>query len=75
MTCSDPKGAEVVKSLINENLEKFLKRETDHNLSSIRASLNGLNLDLREVRTAKEDPNSTKVFCEATAYVTPNANI
>lgn len=66
VTCSDEAGLGMVKNLITEQTEKILKSEEyGFELSSVRASLNQLNLAITGVRTAKEDPNSTKVFCEA----------
>lgn len=65
VTCSDESGLGVVKTIITERAEKTLKNEYGFEVSSVRASLDALNIDITGIRTAKQDPNSTKVFCEA----------
>lgn len=75
IACSDPAGLKVVENSIAEAVENQMKKTTEFNLSHIRATLSSLNLSLKEIRTAREDPNSTKVFCEATAYLTPTPEL
>lgn len=67
--CSDPDGLSLIQGIVSEATEKAIKRETDEPLSSIRASVEGLGMSIADVRTAKTDPDSTKIFCEANLEV------
>lgn len=79
LSCSDKQGIELVKTSIAESIEKGFKKDAaalevlfgdTPNLSAIRASLNSLGLDIKDIRISKEDPNSTKVYCEGNLEVT-----
>lgn len=78
ITCSDEEGLSLIKQVITENLEQQLKnKDTGQTLSSIRSTINSLGFDFHGIRTAKQDENNTKVFCEMTAAIsipTPTLN-
>ncbi|UOO91876.1 hypothetical protein [Vitreoscilla stercoraria] len=76
VSCSDPTGQTLVHDIIKEQAQKHLqayvgddgKRRFD--LANIRASVSQLQYALQSIRTSKEDPNSSKVFCEAELALT-----
>lgn len=68
--CLDPDGQAVAVSIIREEVEKRAAielRDTDGrmmtSMANLRASLALIGLTVEDVRTTKEDPNSTKKFC------------
>ncbi len=67
--CSNKAGLETLKTLITEQAEKELK-QAEHSGAAIRATLNKLTLSIEEIRTSKTDPDSTKVFCDASLFLT-----
>lgn len=71
--CSDEASKEALESAIREGLEEVtIKRSKDDDgnylisSSSIRASIAKIKLVVEDIRTTKEDPNSTKRFCTGT---------
>lgn len=74
--CSDETGTTSVLSIISESAEKAIKEErNDISISEIRAVISSLKLGIKDVRTSKEDPNSTKVFCDAEVTLTTPINM
>jgi hypothetical protein len=53
-------------------VEKSIKNEGSFDLAEIRDAIADLQVGFEEIRTSKEDPNSTKVFCQATLRITPS---
>jgi uncharacterized protein YecT (DUF1311 family) len=70
--CSAESAAEPVIAIVKEQLEREAanrSRQDGNQMvskSKIRAALAELAITLEDVRTSREDPNSTKRFCEAT---------
>ena len=78
--CSNPDATglviEAMQDAINtdaKNYDDIFERPSKG--SSIRASINQLNMDLTKVRTTKDDPQSTKNFCMGTLTVSIPTNI
>ena len=70
--CLDPDGQAVAVSIIREEVEKRAAaelRDSDGrmmtSLANLRASLALIGLTVEDVRTTKEDPDSTRKFCAA----------
>ena len=73
--CSDPDAInllqEVLQKSINSDAKDYSEAfENRTSGSNIRASINQLTADLSQIRTTKEDPQSTKNFCMGTLKVT-----
>lgn len=71
--CSDQASKDALEAAIRSGLEDVtIKRAQDENgnylisASSIRASIDKVKLILEDIRTTKEDPDSTKRFCTGT---------
>ncbi len=69
-TCSDDASKAALESAIREGLEKVVaarSKDSEGNqlvgFSKIRAAIANIKLVLENIRTIKEDPNSTKKFC------------
>ena len=75
VACSEENGIQALRSLVGEEIEKSLKNQGLFDLANIRASIAALPMSFEEIRTSKEDPNSTKVFCQATFRVTPSVDM
>lgn len=75
-TCSSPEGIELVGQIISNAAEKSLadQKHSDgspaFDAASVRATLSKIAIAVENIRTAKEDPNSTKVFCEGSIKIT-----
>jgi uncharacterized protein YecT (DUF1311 family) len=74
--CSDDSSKGALESAIREGLEKVaLERAQDDDgnylisASSVRASVAKVKLILEDIRTTKEDPDSTKRFCTGTLKI------
>ncbi len=74
--CSDATSKGALENAIREGLEKVtLERAKDENgnsligASSVRASVAKIKLILEDIRTTKEDPDSTKRFCTGTLKI------
>ena len=74
--CSGASAASPVVSIVKEELERQVSNKVRGDgaarlvsLSKIRAAINQLTISLDDIRTSKEDPNSTKRFCSATLKV------
>jgi uncharacterized protein YecT (DUF1311 family) len=74
-TCSGTDELDVVKSIVMDEAEKAITsgKHDDgspvFNAASARATLSKFTVAFDNVRTAKVDPNSTKIFCEGTIKV------
>lgn len=64
--CSSDEAQKLLKNIIMDEAEKGIKNKNDIDLTKARASFSLINLTADNIRTTKEDPNSTKVFCTAT---------
>jgi uncharacterized protein YecT (DUF1311 family) len=69
-TCSDSAAQTALQSAIREGLEKSIVAQSKNEdgmatieASKIRAAIAELKLVIENIRTTKEDPNSTKKFC------------
>ena len=80
-SCSDVAGQTMVFDLMKTGLESQLKNMVGDDgrkkfeLAKIRASVGQLQYALQSIRTAKEDPNSSKIFCEAEFAITFPAKV
>lgn len=70
VSCSDDDAKSALESAIRENLEKIIieRAKTEDGSkpisnSAIRASIATIKLAIENIRTTKEDPDSTKRFC------------
>jgi uncharacterized protein YecT (DUF1311 family) len=70
LTCTNEDGVATTLEVVNGQVEKrvrnALKREDGTaivGVAKIRATLKQLRLSIQDIRTSKEDPNSTKKFC------------
>lgn len=67
--CTSSSGQETTISIIKEQIEKKISSESEGTYGSIiskskiRAALEQIKFVIEDVRTSKEDPNSTKKFC------------
>lgn len=73
--CNDPDAIELVKEVLQKSINSDAKEYTKEfekasSGASIRASIDQLTMGLTEIRTTKEDPQSTKNFCTGTFKVT-----
>lgn len=71
--CSSEQTQALIPNLIKEQTEKLLKEETKSGLNRLqfdlakaRATIEQVKISIENIRTVKEDPNSTKKFCKAT---------
>lgn len=71
--CSSEQTQALIPNLIKEQTEKLLKEETKSGLNRLqfdlakaRATIEQVKISIENIRTVKEDPNSTKRFCKAT---------
>jgi uncharacterized protein YecT (DUF1311 family) len=76
LTCGTEDAVATTLSVINEQAEKQIKKALRRNdgtsvvpLAKVRATLKQLKLAIQDIRTSKEDPNSTKKFCTGTFRV------
>ena len=79
-SCTSEDAKSVTVSLIKDQIIKLVKvRNSDgsEQLSSskVRAALSELQLSLDDIRTSKNDPNSTKKFCMGTIKLVAPANV
>ena len=70
-SCSSPLAAKLIKDIVNDSVEARAREENKDlpeanrlDLSKIRALADEVQFDLQDVITTKNDPNSTKKFCE-----------
>lgn len=74
-TCSGVDELSVVKKIVLDEAEKLVTKEKHDDGSSIfnaasaRATISKITVAFEDIRTSKEDPNSTKVFCEGTIKI------
>lgn len=70
-TCSSPDGADVLSKMIKDAAESKLSniKNSDgsqaFDSSTIRSIINKITISIEDVRTSKDEANSTKVSCEA----------
>lgn len=75
-TCSSPEGIELVGKIISDDAEKslldqkFIDGSPIFDAASVRATLSKTSIAVENIRTSKEDPNSTKIFCEGSIKIT-----
>lgn len=76
LECSNKEAQSVTVDLIKDQIEKSVTEQLksgntqSHVLSSnIRATVQQLVISLLDIRTTKEDPNSTKRFCTARVHI------
>jgi hypothetical protein len=82
-SCSSPLALQIISQLFIENAEKVARAENKGiseekrlDLAKIRALAGEIKYSLDDVLTTKNDPNSSKKFCEATlSLVLPNSTI
>lgn len=74
--CSTESAQAPVIAIVKSQIEKSIQRqvrgeegERSVSLSKIRAALGQLGISMADIRTSKEDPNSTKRFCVGTLKV------
>lgn len=73
--CSATSAGEPVIKIVKEQIERDTlnrtRSDSGQNISKskVRAAIAQLSIMLEDVRTAREDPNSTKRFCEATLKI------
>lgn len=64
--CSNEEGlSKIIAELSKEAEQEIKATNPTATLSVIRAAVNNLDFSIKQVRTSKQDPNSTKIFCEA----------
>lgn len=75
-SCSSPSAIKLIKEIISDNVEarardenKDLPEANRLDLSKIRALAGEVQFDLQDVVTTKNDPNSTKKFCEGSLTI------
>lgn len=80
-SCISPLAVSVIQDLISEGVESRAREENKGmpearrlDLSKVRAIASQTKVDLQDVLTSKNDPNSTKKFCEATLSLSINAD-
>lgn len=66
-SCSGPDASSVTLDIVKDQIRKLASQNDDDapalSKSKIRATVQQLALTLEDVRTSKDDPNSTKQFC------------
>ncbi|MGV9010666.1 hypothetical protein [Brevundimonas sp.] len=77
VTCLSPAGQGVVLDLAKDEIEKLTSRAVEGDdgqplvsIGSLRASIASMAFSIEDVRTSKEDPDSTKKFCAGTLKAT-----
>lgn len=70
LTCGKEDAVATTLSAVTERMEKQIKKALRRDdgtsvvpLAKVRATLKQLKLSIQDIRTSKEDPNSTKKFC------------
>ena len=78
-TCLTPAGHQTVFDIFNEQVErkmsKVLTGELKLDKGHLRGSIQQVKFEISDVRTSKEDPNSTKKFCTGNLRVSFPANV
>lgn len=79
--CPSEEGIELIGQIVSEQAVKTLteKKFDDGTFmfdkAKIRATLDEIQITIENIRTSKEDPNSTKVFCEGEIKLTIPADM
>jgi len=75
-SCSSPSAVKLITEIINDSVEARAREENKDlpeanrlDLSKIRALAGEVQFDLQDVITTKNDPNSTKKFCEGSLTI------
>ncbi|HYI40610.1 MAG TPA: lysozyme inhibitor LprI family protein [Allosphingosinicella sp.] len=70
LTCTDEDAVATTLQVVNNKVEKQVRNALERDdgtavvgVAKIRATLKQLRLSIQDIRTSKEDPNSTKKFC------------
>jgi len=80
-TCSGPDSIELVGQILSDGAEKTLAEQKKDDgtpvfdPASVRATLSKILITVENIRTTKEDPNSTRVSCEGSAKLVIPADI
>lgn len=75
LTCSNPDGTQLVQEIIIDGVEKSLIQHfaefniSNNNPEKFRSNIKNLQFNIIDIRIAKEDPNSTKIFCQASVEI------
>lgn len=64
--CSSESTQASLQNAIKDSYEKYVKSQDDLDTSKARATFAQIKVNIDNVRTTKEDPNSTKKFCAGT---------
>lgn len=64
--CSSENTQASLQNAIKDSYEKYVKSQDDLDTSKARATFAQIKVNIDNVRTTKEDPNSTKKFCAGT---------
>ncbi len=79
--CSNQEGVALVGQIVTDEANKILanlKLDDEGqvlDVGIVKSALESLVITVENIRTSKEDPNSTKVSCEASLKVTVSANL
>lgn len=76
ITCASDDSKSVISSIVTDAIAKSAwaqledtASETGTTEAKVRATVNQIKVQIEDIRTTKEDPNSTKRFCEGTMKV------
>lgn len=61
--CGSKETQEILQNIIKDEAESGLKNNSNLDLSKARATLEQIKITVNDVRTTKQDPNSSKKFC------------
>lgn len=65
-SCASETTQATLQNGIKDTFEKYIKSQSNLDISKARATFSQLKMVVDNVRTTKEDPNSTKKFCAGT---------
>jgi len=79
-SCGGPDASSVTLDIVRDQITKLASQADNEDQpqiskSSIRATVKQLQLSLEDVRTTKDDPNSTKQFCTGTLKLVAPADV
>lgn len=73
--CSSESTQVSLQNAIKDSYEKYVKSQDDLDTSKARATFAQIKVNIDNVRTTKEDPNSTKKFCAGTIKLSVPAEL
>lgn len=73
--CSSESTQVSLQNAIKDSYEKYVKSQDDLDTSKARATFAQIKVNIDNVRTTKEDPNSTKKFCAGTVQLSIPAEL